>query len=357
MTAMTAEPVVERLPRNIILIGDALEQLRQLPAATVDCVITSPPYYGLRDYGVAGQLEVTVDEWVDKLRRVCAELGRVLKPSGALWLNLGDSYSRHVQYGAPTKSLLCAPERLLLALLGDGWLVRNKVVWAKTNPTPASVGDRLNATYDFMYLLVRSRRYYFDLDAIREPHRSYASKSSGPTPRRPAPWAGPLSGNQVGSSRGALSNHPLGKNPGDVWRLTIANYRGAHFATFPPALVERPLLAACPEAICVECGTPRRRPRRSRRLGDSPGTGTPPAKRRDGVDRYPTRWEVVHFVGPLQADCGCEAKTRPGIVLDPFFGAGTVGLVAREHGRDSLGIELNPAYVTLAEERLCLARP
>src|SRR5664280_1804707 len=234
-------------PRNTILIGDSLEQLRRLPDSSVDCVITSPPYFLLRDYGVKGQigLEQTVDDWVAKLRAVFAEVARVLTPTGSIWIDLGDSYSRHPRYGAAAKSLLLAPERLLLALAEDGWIVRNKVIWAKSNPMPSSVGDRFNSTYDCVYFLVRSPRYYFDLDAVRIPHTSSGSRSEKPGPSKRPDWAGPLAGSNSGLHRARLAGvagHLLGKNPGAVWRLSTASFRGAHFATFPRALVERPLL-------------------------------------------------------------------------------------------------------------------
>lgn len=340
------------LPRNTILVGDALQRLRELPAASVDCCITSPPYFQLRDYGVVGQLglEPTVSEWVEQLRQVFAEGGRVLKPSGSLWLNLGDSYSRHAKYGAPPKGLLLAPERLLLALAEDGWLVRNKVIWAKTNPMPHSVGDRLNTTYDVVYFLVRSRRYYFDLDQIREPHRSRGGRRARPEPTRPTGWAGPLAGSQDGLRRARAADAPghwLGKNPGDVWPMSGSNFRGGHFATFPDVLVERPLLATCPEAICTACGVPWRRAVTVRHLG-----AVASGDRDRHVRRYPARWETLRQVGELVPACTCRAATMPGVVVDPFFGVGTVGLVATRHGRDWIGIELNPGYVRLAKERL-----
>jgi site-specific DNA-methyltransferase (adenine-specific) len=317
------EPRVAQLPTNTILTGDALAVLKTLPPASVDCVVTSPPYYQLRDYGVAGQLglEPTVDGWVSDVRQICREAARVLVPTGALWLNLGDSFSRHPKYGAPTKGLLLAPERLLLALAGDGWLVRTKVIWAKTNPIPSSVTDRLSLTYEVIYFLVRQRTYFFDLDAIREPHRTAASRQARtPLGGRPE-WAGPLAGSQDGLRRAraaGVPGHELGKNPGDVWSVATRGFSGAHFATFPPELVRRPILATCPAAVCTACGQGQK----------SAG-----------------RW----------VPCDCDAPTRPGVALDPFFGTGTVGLVAREQGRDWLGIELNPAYVRLAERRLGLA--
>lgn len=319
------------MPRNHILIGDARQLLDRLPAQSVDCVITSPPYFQLRDYGITGQigLEATVGGWVDELCLVARGLARVLRPTGSLWLNLGDTYARRESFGGPRKSLLLAPERLLLGLAADGWIVRNKVVWAKTNPMPHSVTDRLSNSYEIVYFLTRQPIYFFDLDAIRIPHRSRAKGRPGAT-YPPIDASPPLSRDPRGGNRGLVAlkargvvGHPLGRNPGDVWTLASANFRGAHFATFPPALIERPLLATCPARVCTRCATPYRR---------------------------------ASMQAKLTAGCCCSAATRPGVVLDPFFGSGTVGLVAERHRRSWVGIELNPAYAKLAEQRLAAAR-
>jgi site-specific DNA-methyltransferase (adenine-specific) len=315
------------LPRNTILIGDATEQLRALPGGSVDCVMTSPPYYQLRNYDAAGQLglESSVEGWVTGLRQVMRQVARVLKPSGALWLNLGDSFSRHHRYGAPPKALLMAPERLLLTLAEDGWLLRNKVIWSKSNPMPSSTRDRLTLTWEVVYFLVRSPSYYFDLDAVREPHISSAqpAKPHVATVEATA-WAGPLAASRDGLAKAKAAGrpgHPLGKNPGDVWRIATSGYRGAHFATFPTALVRRPILATCPKLVCSHCGR---------------------------------AWEPVRAkgTGPVGPSCRFAANPRPGVVLDPFLGSGTVGVVAQDVGRDWLGIELNSDYAALARQRL-----
>ncbi len=333
------------LPRNTILVGDAVRQLRELPSSSVDCIITSPPYFALRNYQMEGQigLEASVHDWVAQLLAVVDELARILKPEGSLWLNLGDSYSRHDRYGAPPKGFLLAPERLLLILAGRGWVIRNKVTWVKPNPMPASVTDRLTASWEPLYFLVRQRRYFFDLDAIRVPHRTRLRQSArrrGPEPRRPkagrpADWAGPLAGDQSGLDRlkaSGVPGHPLGKNPGDVWTLGKSSFRGGHHATFPEALVERPLLATCPERVCVACGLAWRRQRLLTTLG-----------------RLAVR-------GELQPVCGCEAGWQPGLALDPFMGSGTTGVVAQRLGRDWLGVELNPAFARIAQARIAAAR-
>lgn len=319
--------------RNRILIGDAVTRLGELPAHSVDTVVTSPPYFQLRDYATPGQigLEPTPQAWVAKLRAVGAEIARVLAPHGSWWLNLGDSYSRG-DGGVAAKSLVLAPERLLLALAEDGWLVRNKIVWHKPNPVPTSATDRLNTSWEPLYLLVRSPRYYFDLDAIRSPHQTTGSPSGSPPRRdrhRPQ-WAGPLAGDQHGLARlraQGLPGHPLGKNPGDVWRFPTAPRRGRRLAVFPDGLVERAVRAGCPEAVCTGCQRPWQRPVRR------PAAGS--AQRNH-----------------LQPDCACGAPARASLVLDPFLGSGTTARVAQRLGRDWLGIELHPATARAARQRL-----
>jgi site-specific DNA-methyltransferase (adenine-specific) len=351
-------PPVE-IPRRQILLGDALDQLRDLPTASIDCCVSSPPYFQLRNYSSDGQLglEPTVDDWVAGLRSVFGEVARVLKPAGSLWLNLGDSFSRHAKYGAPPKGLLCAPERLLLALAEDGWIVRNKLVWAKPNPLPTSITDRLTLTYEVVYLLVRSPRYFFDLDAIREPHLSRGGRQAGsPIEKRPD-WAGPLAGKQDGLRRARSADQPgheLGKNPGDVWTIPTRGFRGPHFATFPPELIRKPILATCPEAICTRCGLPWRRQVTVRRIPVGPPAKKPFNRDRQ-IMRFGDRWHTVREVGNL-VPCSCGAPTVPGLVLDPFMGAGTTGLVAEQLGRDWIGVEINAEYRAMALRRIEAAR-
>jgi DNA modification methylase len=327
------------LPLNRILVGDVRARLKELPDAAVDTVITSPPYWAMRDYGVGGQIgaEADVEAWAEQIAGVCAEVARVLTPTGSLWLNLGDGYSRHAREGAGKKGLLLGPERVAAGLTQDGWLLRNKVIWAKANPMPFSGTDRLTTTHEYLYLLTRSSRYHFDLDAIREPastaaHGGRSSHGNYP-PRHAVPALGGGTSPRVDLNQGLAAlkaagreSHPLGKNPGDVWVIPTASYRGAHFATFPVELVRRPLLATCPERVCTTCGQPWQRAEQviaGRRLA----------------------------TGPLRAGCG-HTPWRPGRVLDPFFGAGTVAVAAETYGRDWVGIELNPEYADLAEKRL-----
>lgn len=328
------------LPRNVILVGDAATRLAELPDASVDMVLTSPPYFRLRDYGVAQQLglESTVDAWVDGLLAVLEETHRVLAPTGSLWLNLGDSYAIHAGDGAAPKSLLLAPERLALELMRRGWLLRNKIVWQKANPIPSPVRDRLACSWEVVYLFTRQRRYFFDLDAIREPHRTAAPRSERrpSSPARAAePWRGPnsvgRSGLQALRAAGRVG-HPLGKNPGDVWRLSASRSGGPHPATFPLALAEKAIRAGCPEVRCTSCHQPWRR-RLLRALGGSAVRGA---------------------LGPT---CACAAPAEPGLVLDPFMGIGTTGVAAAALGRDWLGIELNADFAAVARERIAASTP
>ncbi|SDI89930.1 DNA modification methylase [Frankineae bacterium MT45] len=285
--------------RNRVVIGDAATQLAQLADDSVDMVLTSPPYFRLRDYQIEGQLglEAHVEHWVDELDLVLRGVRRVLKPAGTLWLNLGDSYATHAREGAPRKSLLLGPERVAERLVGQGWALRNKIVWAKTNPMPSSVRDRLSCTWEYLYVFSQQPHYYFDLDAIRVPHRSRTpSKPTTARSRQREVWRGPngddASGLATLHARGIVG-HPLGKNPGDLWQIASPGYRGAHHATFPVELARRAILAGCPEG---------------------------------------------------------------GVVLDPFFGAGTTAVAAERLGRDWMGIELSPDFAAIAGQRIHDAR-
>lgn len=301
--------------------GQALDVVRALPDASVDCCVTSPPYYGLRDYGVDGQigLEATPAEYVETLRELFAEVGRVLTHDGTLWLNLGDSYSgkanggesfdRHRGAGhragvvaaqrnttatAPYKSLLGIPWRVALALIDDGWILRNAIVWHKPNAMPESVVDRLNCRYEHVFLFTRSPRYYFELDEIREAYAPatedryrYEYQAGGATNDAQ------IKGTAHLSSGGKIDANPLGRNPGDVWSITTKPFAGAHFATMPLDLAER----------CIAAG--------------------------------------------------CEPH---GTVLDVFSGSGTTGLAASRLGRRYVGIDLNADYLDLSL-RTRLAQP
>lgn len=324
------------VPRRQVLVGDAHARLLRLPGRSLDMVLTSPPYFRCRDYQAVGQLglESQITDWVTGLRRVTAELARVLVPTGTLWLNLGDSFATHPREGTPRKGLLLGPERLALALVQDGWLLRNKIVWAKPNPVPSPVKDRLTCSWEVIYVFAQQPRYFFDLDAVRLPHTSRATPGTPKGKRQPASWLGP-SGNDTRGLAGLKASgrvgHPLGKNPTDVWQLPTSRFRSAHHATFPLALAERAIRAGCPEQRCHSC--------------------------RAFWTRDVRRLGAVATRGALRAGCDHKDDAEPGLVLDPFIGTGTTAVAAEAMQRDWLGIELNPRFAAIAEQRIVSARP
>jgi site-specific DNA-methyltransferase (adenine-specific) len=329
---------MKTLPRNTILTGDAGDVLAGLLPESVDCCVTSPPYANaVRDYRASDQLgqEATISEYVQSLRSVLQRVRHVLKPSGSLWLNLGDGYAQHPREGVPRGGLLLAPQRLALALAADGWIVRNVAIWHKPNPLPQSAADRLSPTYEVVIFAAKSRHYFFDLDAIRVPHRS-ADRARPQERERSRRYQGNNTGLGRLKAAGRVGN-ANGKNPGDVWTVATATDRLGHQATFPEALIERPILATCPERICVQCDAPWTRPTR--------------------IVSKPTSEGMRHTreVGELRR-CECFAPTRPGVVLDPFMGTGTTAVVAERLNRDWLGVELNPTFSKLAEDRLRTSR-
>lgn len=370
--------------KHTILNGDVIDCLRSLPDACVQCVVTSPPYWGLRDYGVEGQigLEPTPEAYVEKMVEVFREVKRVLRDDGTLWLNLGDSYAgsgkagnnpeyqkRHTQFGKieikermgkPTpskkiglkpKDLVGIPWRVAFALQEDGWYLRSDIIWSKPNPMPESVTDRPTKSHEYVFLLSKRPRYFYDADAVREEHVSVDQ-----SPRKSGVGNG-LNRTDRGVGREFFGN-PAGRNRRTVWEIATQPMPEAHFATFPEALV-RPCIMAGTSArgACPECGAPWRRIVEIER-SDVPRCNSKSAGRRDcnyGDSDSTTlraRKIVVREVG-WQPSCTCGTEeTVPCTVLDPFGGTGTVAKVARDLGRSSISCELNPEYVEIAKKRL-----
>jgi len=294
--------------------GQALEVLRALPDGAVNCCVTSPPYFGLRDYGVAGQIgaEALPAEYVAAMVAVFREARRVLADDGTLWLNLGDSYAsgaggnpgkttafvgrtavkEKIQAQSrgvgdrPHKNLLGIPWRVAFALQDDGWILRNDIIWSKPNAMPESVTDRLSTKHEHLFLFSKSRHYWFDLDPIREP-----AQTTNPVRHRATDaWT---QGTGLPIHMGTTAKHENGRNPGDVWTIPTQPFSAAHFAVFPVEIPRRAIAAGC-----------------------KPG----------------------------------------GTVLDPFSGSGTTGLAAAELGRRYVGIDLNRDYLDLSL-RTRLAQP
>lgn len=366
--AESVEPPVPSDPAEArLLCGDALGVLAETPSAIAQTCVTSPPYWGLRDYGVrsrvwdgemscrhrwvaagraerggrrcrrcgawAGCLGLEPDPglYVKHIVAVMREVRRVLRPDGTLWLNLGDSYAARAMGtegetpAAKPKDLLGIPWRVALALQGDGWWLRSDVIWAKSNLTPEPARDRPVHAHEYLFLLAPSRRYHYDGFAVREPARG-----------------------------GGMRNRR------SVWTLPTAQFAGAHFASFPEALADPCVLAGTSPAACRRCGAPWRRLVCSRRLLDGrevTGDWTGPHSRLrsgralrtgEGHSKVEVRRETVGW------EPTCEHR-EPGArctVLDPFAGTGTTGRVAMRHGRHFLGVELSGEYARLARRRI-----
>jgi DNA modification methylase len=363
-----------------IFVGDTLEVLKTFPDEFVDCVITSPPYWGLRDYGVEGQIgqERTPEEYVEKLVTIFREVKRVLKKNGTFWLNLGDSYNSHStgkgnvggiegrrknkidntanthrgKTGLKDKELAGIPWRVAFALQNDGWILRQDIIWAKSNPMPESVTDRCTRSHEYIFLLSKSPNYYFDNEAIREEPERVSIRNATPKEKL-------LQRTEAGSAYNTSFSKDkitFGRNKRDVWWVSTKPFKGAHFATFPKDLVEPMILAGCPEFICKKCGKPRERiieiipnPERSQEgrthsLEEQRMRKSPVPEKGWQSERREVGW----------TDCGCNAGFESGIVLDPFMGAGTTAVVAKKLGRHYIGIELNPEYVKIANERIAM---
>ena len=382
---------------HTILEGDCIAGLRTLPDASVHCCVTSPPYWGLRDYGHDGQigLESTPEAYVARMVEVFREVRRVLREDGTCWLNLGDSYNgiggpgkqdggpigptaavaivgtkgRRIS-GLKPKDLVGIPWRVAFALQADGWWLRQDIIWHKPNPMPESVRDRCTKAHEYVFLLTKSERYYYDAEAVSEASvemsRPQSEKRRLQRMNRGVVVAGEFGQTSKGVDGGAAVTHVMKsgerRNRRSVWTVTTKPYSGAHFATMPPDLVEPCIKAGTSEhGCCQDCGSPwvrltertklkRERPNaHTKRHGDA-GTGNSCGNDVAGV--------AVQTVG-WQKSCDCDSQTPevvPCTVLDPFAGSGTTLAVAAELGRNAIGCELNPEYIELANQRIAKSK-
>ena len=380
-----------------ILGADVFERLAQLPDESVHCVVTSPPYWSLRAYGGGEKmigLEETFEEHMDVLVRVFREVRRVLRSDGTCWLNYGDAYAnaaprghfgdqgdlsvgahgervpkRSWPSGLKSKDLVMMPARLALALQSDGWWLRSEIVWSKPNPMPESVTDRPTSAHEKVFLLTKSAKYFYDAEAVRKPVQVLETRGFRPGVYGGAPPGNPRkTDKQRGHSRrhagfngrwdemSKAEQEAMGANLRNVWTISTFGYPEAHFATFPPALVEPCIKAGTSEeGCCAVCGSPFERlaERRYRNHGNRTTNGPRSVERRDETAGFNRRLEAVHSSLGWQPNCVCDAGDPvPAVVLDPFAGAGTVGLVAARLGRNAILIELNLEYAEMARRRI-----
>jgi DNA modification methylase len=334
-----------------IRLGDCRDLLKDIPGESIHTVVTSPPYWAQRDYGTdAGiGLEDSVDDWIEAMVEVFREVWRVLRPDGTVWLNLGDKYAGPGG-DLKEKDLMGLPWRVAFALQADGWWLRSGIVWDKPNPTPEPVMDRPGSSHEFVFLLARARRYYYDATAVRVKSKNQSSRNSGRL------IGGPNRTNPTIAYAFHYDAQPT-RQLRDVWRITSVPFPGSHFATFPPALAERPILAGTSEyGVCVDCGAPWKR-LSVMRASPASDREAKMQRTRNIISGGETGSTLGgdHTVETTGWEPTCDhagADVRPATVLDPFSGAGTTGLVAQRLGRDYIGLELNPEYVQMAIDRI-----
>ena len=421
--------------RHKIICGHVLDVLKTLPDESVDTIVTSPPYWGLRDYGEEtntiwggdpdcehewishsgkklrgtndgnwkesipsahlsggafckkcgawyGQLglEPTLDMYIEHLLEIMRELKRVLRKTGVIFWNHGDCYGSHSigkgnvggiegkrrqedsKYASnisgqslnklnsvKDKCMALQNFRFIIRCVDElGLILRNVIIWHKPNHMPSSVKDRFTSAYEPIFMLVKSKKYWFDLDAVRVPQKpeslAMAGKQRGRKEGYPGNWA---------TFPKEQKPHPLGKNPGDVWAIPTQPFPEAHFAVYPEKLVEPMIKAACPQEICKKCGKPRERivakkyiqferPTQRKYIQMVEHSSTSILKTRALPLTYIEGW----------TDCGCNAGWESGVVLDPFLGSGTTALVALKLGRRFVGIEINREYCEMALRRI-----
>ena len=364
------------LERNRVHNLDVLDGLRQMEDGCVQTVVTSPPYWSLRDYGVAGQigLEPTLEEYIERLVGVFREVRRVLRKDGTCWVNMGDGYASNPASGGPgqqeggehhrtpkrgynrplglkPKDLCGVPWRLALALQADGWWLRSDIIWAKPNPMPESVTDRPTKSHEYVFMLTKAARYFYDADAVREAHKPESveryqhgferDKRSG-------------TGLVMADAYETVHGNPAGRNLRTVWTIPTQPFPEAHFATFPEKLVEPCIKAGTSAQACEHCGAAWERvTEHEYKCTHQRINNTKPRQHAGYIaSRGENVSKLVTTIG-FRPTCTCanEGKGRC-LVLDPFMGSGTVGVVAGLLERDWIGFELNAEYCEMANKRI-----
>ena len=387
------------------LQGNCLDKKQELDDNSIDCVVSSPPYWGLRDYGVEGQLglETTYQEHIKNIVEIFRAMKPKLKETATIWLNYGDSYAATVngtkvkdiknddrgfvdkpfstiQGVLKPKDLVMIPNRIAIALQDDGWWIRSEIIWHKPNPMPESVKDRPTSAHEKIWLITKSKKYYYDADAIRVPQKQDSIARAGRDVwKNNKTDSGNYSIPNVDSAKKlnqkVLDTVAEGKipmaNKRNVWTVTTKPFKGAHFATFPKDLIEPCIKAGCPEKICVECGKPYIRKIKIGNYnkeyqkscggnvdGKYTGKSTKNYKGAKAQNPSETKKRILESLKEkidlgLHKNCECNTQDyKPGIVLDPFGGSGTTGIVSKHLKRKAILIELNEEYISIAKKRI-----
>ncbi len=384
---------------NEIYEGDSLETVKTLNDKSVDCVITSPPYWQLRDYGYPEQwgLEPTYQEYLEHLWSLMDELWRVLKDTGTVWINLGDSYGGSSTVGrndaerlgglpsstkginnTTSKCLLLIPHRFAIGCIDRGWILRNDIIWAKRNGMPESVTDRFSKKHEYFFLMVKQQKYYFDLDGVRSTpkqqsidrlkrgvseNNKWVDGADGQTPHNLSQPRLNVKKQKFDDMHDGLAGHsgysasnPSGPNPGDVsdfWDIPTQPSSAKHYATFNTDLIDKPIVAGCPEFVCTKCGKPREKiietekydyKKSKRQITGAPNRSD---SRHNTSEKPSLRKEIVGLT-----DCGCNAGFEGGIILDPFCGTGTTLIRGLQLNRQIIGIDGSKEYCEIAEKRI-----
>ena len=348
-----------------LLNGDALTHLKNLPDESVDCVMTSPPYWALRDYGIEGQLglEPTFDLYIKHLVDIFDQVKRVLKKSGTCFVNMGDTYGSGVSGGfsdkstlagytsedvkyryegkklvskTTEKSLIQIPFRFSIEMTNRGWILRNVIIWHKPNCMPSSAKDRFTVDFEYLFFFVKNKKYFFE--------QQFDNLGSICIRKRKSAFR------QQQEEDDSLIRTD-GRNKRTVWKISTKPFPEAHFAVYPEELCETPIKSGCPRWVCKKCGKAREK------VYEDTGNVLMEhgSKKMDlAVDRHEKRntLSVKEYKTIGYTSCNCGMGFKSGLVLDPFTGSGTTGVVAKRLGMDFIGIELNKNYIKMAKKRI-----
>ena len=421
------------LETNKIYQGHALDVLKTFPDESIDCVMTSPPYWSLRDYGedtsaiwdgdskcehefetelhktnlqagnpefkrpwreeASGEskigfclkcgawkgqlgLEPNFNDYIRHLCDIFDEVKRVLRKDGTCWVNLGDTYSSLGKVGGdfgqdgkitkgysgrgriekdtyPEKSLVMIPFRFAIEMVNRGWILRNTLIWHKPNCLPSSAKDRFTVDFEYLFFFTKNKKYWFETqyEPLHTPYEQLIKDNRGLDNEKYKEYS--VSNRHGGNKTIGETMNPLGRNKRTVWSICPRPFKEAHFAVFPEKLCETPIKAGCPEFICKKCGKPREKILVD--VGEKTWTDTRGEGSKDSFS-VGTRGLAFGRTAQIEnrgyTDCGCNAGFEGGVVLDPFIGSGTVGLVALKQNKKFVGIELKPAYIEMAMKRL-----